>query len=316
MVDNVQLTDPILATELTLQSLDEWLEVIFTKITDWSAVQYEEGDTTSPATGTAMLFRSGSNLRIPSTTYRLPTTSTITGTVKLDQPVAVSGTVTSSADIKSPLLRTSEVTKPVAVAAFGTLATGTLERDGEVVNFNTYGDTPSIPGAGAFQLVGAWTVGNIEIQASNDNTNWHTVFVTDRDGASHDALAKEGIYFFNYPAIRYLRARAYGSFSGRVDVFASINHGSNVVSLLHQLNIGNLGTLEDNTDTNRAWQYDPNTTPNTEYFGWAEPGVATSAASWKIKRIINTSGALSTTWADGDDVSNNVWDNRASLTYT
>lgn len=51
------------------------------------------------------------------------------------------------------------------------------------------------------------------------------------------------------------------------------------------------------------------------YLGYADPGTATSSASWKIKRIDVTSGAIST-WADGNVLYDNVWDNRVSLSYS
>lgn len=51
------------------------------------------------------------------------------------------------------------------------------------------------------------------------------------------------------------------------------------------------------------------------YIGEASPGTATSAASWRIKRITFTGDDASTVWADGDENFDNIWDNRASLTY-
>jgi hypothetical protein len=51
------------------------------------------------------------------------------------------------------------------------------------------------------------------------------------------------------------------------------------------------------------------------YVGEAEAGTATSAAAWRIKRISTASGT-SIQWADGDTLFNNVWDNRAGLTYS
>lgn len=54
------------------------------------------------------------------------------------------------------------------------------------------------------------------------------------------------------------------------------------------------------------------------YEGWAEPGTATSAASWIIKKnTYNSDGSFSyVQWADGNINNDNVWDNRASLTYS
>ena len=60
------------------------------------------------------------------------------------------------------------------------------------------------------------------------------------------------------------------------------------------------------------------TTTSMTYVGKAAMGSATSAASWQIKRIdeSGTPNTLVIKWADGDASFNNVWDNRASLTYS
>jgi len=56
------------------------------------------------------------------------------------------------------------------------------------------------------------------------------------------------------------------------------------------------------------------------YFGWAIPGSDTTAgkadARWKIKKIDSTSNPTKTVWADGDTEYDNIWDNRASLSYS
>lgn len=52
------------------------------------------------------------------------------------------------------------------------------------------------------------------------------------------------------------------------------------------------------------------------YIGQAAPGAATSAASWRIQRM-SVSGTVTTMeYADGDLSFNNIWDNRASLSYS
>lgn len=50
------------------------------------------------------------------------------------------------------------------------------------------------------------------------------------------------------------------------------------------------------------------------YIGLAAPGTAESAAAWQIRRENDTSGNVD--WADGDTDFDNVWDDRASLTYS
>lgn len=52
------------------------------------------------------------------------------------------------------------------------------------------------------------------------------------------------------------------------------------------------------------------------YVGEAAIGSATSAAVWRIKRLDESgSPELIIKWADGDADFDNIWDNRASLTY-
>ena len=52
------------------------------------------------------------------------------------------------------------------------------------------------------------------------------------------------------------------------------------------------------------------------YVGESPVGAATSAPAWKIFRLENTGTAsLNKYWADGSDLFNKVWDNRATYTY-
>lgn len=64
-----------------------------------------------------------------------------------------------------------------------------------------------------------------------------------------------------------------------------------------------------------AVRLDDTTTTNVTYIGVSAPGTATSAAEWSIKKLDETSGLI-ITWADGDNRMNNIWDNRASLSYS
>jgi hypothetical protein len=55
----------------------------------------------------------------------------------------------------------------------------------------------------------------------------------------------------------------------------------------------------------------------TAYRGEAAPGSATSAAVWRIRKLTFGPGDdVTITWADGNSSFDNVWDNRAALTYT
>ena len=65
------------------------------------------------------------------------------------------------------------------------------------------------------------------------------------------------------------------------------------------------------------FDYDAAATPNLVYLGLAVPGTATSAAAWQIRKF-TTSGSNPTSmlWAGGSGTFTNIWDNRASLTYS
>lgn len=52
------------------------------------------------------------------------------------------------------------------------------------------------------------------------------------------------------------------------------------------------------------------------YVGWAVPGTLDAAATWRIMRMSVTGTVTAIEWADGDEDFNNVWSDRASLTYS
>jgi len=55
------------------------------------------------------------------------------------------------------------------------------------------------------------------------------------------------------------------------------------------------------------------------YRGEATPGTATSAATWRIRKLDidnGSNGDVATTWADGNADFDNVWDDRAILSYS
>ena len=52
------------------------------------------------------------------------------------------------------------------------------------------------------------------------------------------------------------------------------------------------------------------------YIGTAPPNTLDAQASWSIKRLTTTGSLLTIEWANGNDSNNNVWSNRASLSYS
>ena len=55
---------------------------------------------------------------------------------------------------------------------------------------------------------------------------------------------------------------------------------------------------------------------NLVYEGYAEAGTTNSSALWAIRKISKSDAITSTTWADGDINYDNIWDDRATLTYS
>lgn len=52
------------------------------------------------------------------------------------------------------------------------------------------------------------------------------------------------------------------------------------------------------------------------YVGEAATGTSLSSALWRIKRLTQSGNVLLIEWADGDGLFNNIWDNRAGLSYS
>ena len=55
---------------------------------------------------------------------------------------------------------------------------------------------------------------------------------------------------------------------------------------------------------------------NTTYIGESLYGTATSAASWRVRRVLVTGTLTFVELADGNDNFDNVFDDRASLSYS
>lgn len=53
------------------------------------------------------------------------------------------------------------------------------------------------------------------------------------------------------------------------------------------------------------------------YVGSADPGASEAAAVWQIQRLDSSvADDLTVLWADGDAQFNNIWANRAGLSYS
>lgn len=74
---------------------------------------------------------------------------------------------------------------------------------------------------------------------------------------------------------------------------------------------------QDVLDTPLALAFDYTADGHLQYMGRAVVGSLTSDAVWQIEKYVYdaTPHLIAKQWADGDSNYDNVWDNRASLTY-
>lgn len=66
--------------------------------------------------------------------------------------------------------------------------------------------------------------------------------------------------------------------------------------------------------TRVSLRYD-GTSATEQYVGEASFGSSEADAVWRIKKLTYSGSNISITWADGNDNFDNVWSNRASLSY-
>lgn len=55
---------------------------------------------------------------------------------------------------------------------------------------------------------------------------------------------------------------------------------------------------------------------NTTYIALAKVGAVTSDPVWQIRKVYKVASVTKFLYADGNALFDNVWDNRASLTYS
>ena len=68
-------------------------------------------------------------------------------------------------------------------------------------------------------------------------------------------------------------------------------------------------------DTTYAIRVD-DASPTVTYVGEAAIKSSEAAPVWRIKKLETVGSVFSITWADGTMSFNNVWDNRAALSYS
>lgn len=100
---------------------------------------------------------------------------------------------------------------------------------------------------------------------------------------------------------------------GSINVVPSLPSGASTSALQTSANT-KLDTLNTSLNFKPTTRLDE-VSATVTYIGEATAGSATSSAVWLIKKIDETSGII-VTFADGNTNYDNVWDNRAALTYS
>lgn len=164
----------------------------------------------------------------------------------------------------------------------------------------------------------------LQPEVSIDGSDWYSVKARELDGeAVVGSLSTAGAYVFDVFGFLLFRAKL---ISGKgVSAYANASRGASAQPWAMRLDSG------DALDALKVEVVSPVAAANvmmlaestvgdvtTTYVGRAAPDSATSAAVWQILRITEDSsaGTTATAYADGNTNFDNVWDNRASLSYS
>lgn len=90
------------------------------------------------------------------------------------------------------------------------------------------------------------------------------------------------------------------------------NSGSSQSTFRLQAALSNSDIYQEKNYTTRIDEPSASVT----YIGKAQFTASESLAVWQIKKMTVSGTVTSITWADGDEAFDNIWANRASLTYT
>jgi hypothetical protein len=125
----------------------------------------------------------------------------------------------------------------------------------------------------------------------------HRSWLVDADGALSEGVNKVAQYVWDTNTLSWVKS------SG------GTGPGSNVA-------VTNLPAVQAVSLPTTAKRYDQVDALNA-YLGDAPVGTASSSAAWRIQKLaFTTGGSVTITWANGASTFANVWDNRASLSYS
>lgn len=118
-------------------------------------------------------------------------------------------------------------------------------------------------------------------------------------------------YYFNVGTLEYDVATSGGTGVG-TEVEVTNFPANPATSTLQTTGNTHLSNISSSLTTKYVVRLE--TSGTTTYIGKAVPGTATSSALWQIAKMDTSTGTV-VTWA-GSAAFNQIWDNRAGLTYT
>jgi hypothetical protein len=125
----------------------------------------------------------------------------------------------------------------------------------------------------------------------------HRSWLVDSDGVLSEGVNKTANYVWDTGTLAWVKSTGSGGGGGSVTV-------------------SNFPAVQPVSLPTTAKRYDQ-VDATTAYLGDAAVGSGTASAVWRIQKLaFTTGGSVTITWANGASTFANVWDNRASLSYS
>lgn len=175
------------------------------------------------------------------------------------------------------------------------------------------------PGYGtlAIRITGTWT-SEIFFSASYDGANFDVIYGVNYDlldGQLYTSTTANGVYKFNVSGVKSIKFSNVTTGSAPIQIAAS-RSASVLDGILAPTFVKQLGadtwTVSSAIQSVRIDEASSTVT----YVGKAAVGSLNADAVWQIQRLTVSGSVTTIEYADGDSNFNNIWNNRASLSYS
>ena len=112
--------------------------------------------------------------------------------------------------------------------------------------------------------------------------------------------------------LNYAMTIVYGNIHYQCHIPIDPTHSDTIDFVTNYQSSGNKNTLDIINSTSTIVD---EVSSSLLYVGTAISGSLSSSAVWKIKKILTSGGLTTIQYADGETLYDNIWDDRASLTY-